>query len=61
MPIMGNHSRQTSNIWPLTSGLFTYRQEVMDLVAKSGKFSKKFEGFTGELLSVAEKSNQGST
>ncbi|KAG6668178.1 hypothetical protein CIPAW_01G152900 [Carya illinoinensis] len=23
------------------------RQEVMDLVAKSGKFSKKFEGFTG--------------
>ncbi|KAK3189807.1 hypothetical protein Dsin_029368 [Dipteronia sinensis] len=24
------------------------RQEVMDLVSKSGKFSKKFEGFTGE-------------
>ncbi|KAJ4823073.1 hypothetical protein Tsubulata_009599 [Turnera subulata] len=29
------------------------RQEVMDLVAKSGKFSKKFEGFTGKLFFVA--------
>ncbi|KAH9683271.1 NAD(P)-binding Rossmann-fold superfamily protein [Citrus sinensis] len=28
------------------------RQEIMDLVAKSGKFSKKFEGFTVETYSL---------
>lgn len=26
------------------------RQEVMDIIAKSGKFNQKFEGFTGQLL-----------
>ncbi|KAF8401549.1 hypothetical protein HHK36_012491 [Tetracentron sinense] len=31
------------------------RQEVMDLVNKSGKFSKKFEGFTGKLLLMFKK------
>lgn len=29
---------------------FFCRQELMDLVDRSGKFSKKFEGFTGKLL-----------
>ena len=32
------------------TSIFLCRQEVMDLVTKSGKFSKKFEAFTGWLL-----------
>lgn len=31
----------------LMTSAFLCRQEVMDLVTKSGQFSKKFEGFTG--------------
>lgn len=33
---------------------FPCRQEVMDLVNASGKFSKKFEAFTGEILNDRE-------
>ena len=34
---------------------FPCRQEVMDLVNGSGKFSEKFEAFTGKLPSVRER------
>ncbi|CAL1397117.1 unnamed protein product [Linum trigynum] len=37
------------------------RQEVMDLVAKSGKFSKKFEGFTGTSDPLGKKLNNSKT
>ncbi|CAI0626950.1 unnamed protein product [Linum tenue] len=37
------------------------RQEVMDLVAKSGKFSKKFEGFTGTSDPLGKKLNSSRT
>ncbi|CAL1413320.1 unnamed protein product [Linum trigynum] len=37
------------------------RQEVMDLVAKSGKFSKKFEGFTGTSDPLGKKLNNSRT
>ncbi|XP_057992430.1 uncharacterized protein LOC110647458 isoform X3 [Hevea brasiliensis] len=37
------------------------RQEVMDLVAKSGKFSKKFEGFTGTSDPLGKKLNNMKT
>ncbi|XP_021594591.1 uncharacterized protein LOC110601673 [Manihot esculenta] len=37
------------------------RQEVMDLVAKSGKFSKKFEGFTGTGDPLGKKLNNMKT
>lgn len=30
------------------------RQEVMDLMAESGKYDKKFKGFTSEFLSVID-------
>lgn len=33
---------------------FPCRQELMDLVNKSGKFGKKFEAFTGMLLNDRE-------
>lgn len=37
------------------------RQEVMDLVAKSGKFSKKFEGFTGTSGPLGKRLNNSKT
>ncbi|XP_038720322.1 uncharacterized protein LOC120012854 [Tripterygium wilfordii] len=37
------------------------RQEVMDLVAKSGKFSKTFEGFTGTSVPLGKKLNNSRT
>ncbi|KAF5465538.1 hypothetical protein F2P56_015533 [Juglans regia] len=37
------------------------RQEVMDLVAKSGKFSKKFEGFTGTSDPLGKRLNNSKT
>ncbi|OAY55947.1 uncharacterized protein LOC110610344 isoform X1 [Manihot esculenta] len=37
------------------------RQEVMDLVAKSGKFTKKFEGFTGTSDPLGKKLNNTKT
>ncbi|XVE65672.1 hypothetical protein DITRI_Ditri08aG0018900 [Diplodiscus trichospermus] len=37
------------------------RQELMDLVAKSGKFSKKFEGFTGTSGPLGKKLNNTKT
>ncbi|XP_042967066.1 uncharacterized protein LOC122300460 [Carya illinoinensis] len=37
------------------------RQEVMDLVTKSGKFSKKFEGFTGTSDPLGKRLNNSKT
>uniref|UniRef100_A0A5B7AXH1 NAD(P)-binding domain-containing protein n=1 Tax=Davidia involucrata TaxID=16924 RepID=A0A5B7AXH1_DAVIN len=37
------------------------RQEVMDLVSQSGKFSKKFEGFTGTADPLGKKLNNSKT
>ncbi|CAN1164478.1 hypothetical protein LINPERHAP2_LOCUS25587 [Linum perenne] len=37
------------------------RQEIMDLVAKSGKFSRKFEGFTGTSDPLGKKLNNWRT
>ncbi|CAN1283918.1 hypothetical protein LINPERPRIM_LOCUS18486 [Linum perenne] len=37
------------------------RQEVMDLVAKSGKFSKKFDGFTGTSGPLGKRLNNSRT
>ncbi|XP_057959976.1 uncharacterized protein LOC131152237 [Malania oleifera] len=37
------------------------RQEVMDLVVKSGKFSKKFEGFTGTNDPLGKRLNNSKT
>ncbi|KAH7573628.1 hypothetical protein JRO89_XS03G0182300 [Xanthoceras sorbifolium] len=37
------------------------RQEVMDLVSKSGKFSKKFEGFTGTNDPLGKRLNNSKT
>ncbi|KAI9195390.1 hypothetical protein LWI28_014428 [Acer negundo] len=37
------------------------RQEVMDLVSKSGKFSKKFEGFTGTTDPLGKRLNNSKT
>ncbi|KAK3441004.1 hypothetical protein EUGRSUZ_B01266 [Eucalyptus grandis] len=37
------------------------RQEVMDIVEKSGKFSKKFEGFTGTNDPLGKKLNNSKT
>ncbi|KAH9765614.1 NAD(P)-binding Rossmann-fold superfamily protein [Citrus sinensis] len=37
------------------------RQEIMDLVAKSGKFSKKFEGFTGTSGPLGKRLNNSKT
>ncbi|KAE8708787.1 NAD(P)-binding Rossmann-fold superfamily protein isoform 2 [Hibiscus syriacus] len=37
------------------------RQEVMDLVDKSGKFDKKFEGFTGTIDPLGKKLNNSKT
>ncbi|KAJ0093114.1 hypothetical protein Patl1_25574 [Pistacia atlantica] len=37
------------------------RQEVMDLVCKSGKFSKKFEGFTGTNDPLGKRLNNSKT
>ncbi|XP_044484835.1 uncharacterized protein LOC123210505 isoform X2 [Mangifera indica] len=37
------------------------RQEIMDLVSKSGKFSKKFEGFTGTNDPLGKRLNNSKT
>ncbi|CAN1238840.1 hypothetical protein LINGRAPRIM_LOCUS2198 [Linum grandiflorum] len=37
------------------------RQKIMELVAKSGKFSKKFEGFTGSSDPLGKKLNNSRT
>ncbi|CAL5415799.1 unnamed protein product [Camellia sinensis] len=44
-----------------SSILYTTRQQIMDLVNKSGKFSKKFESFTGTSDPLGKKLNNMKT
>lgn len=47
MPVQFSTEISEENILQWALCIFKCRQDVMDIVEKSGKFSKKFQGFTG--------------